>query len=119
MVEINIQAHGFELDQKTRVHIVKYLHSLFGLKKYMVHKIIIKLFDEKGMRNNSDKCCRVQVHVKNQPTVITELRSLDIHTAIDLAIEHASLKLSHRVNGKKEIHKRLENKRNTLLYGQL
>lgn len=117
MEEINIQTHGFELDQKTRVHIVKYLHSLFGLKKYMVHKIVIKLFDEKELGNDANKCCHVQVHVKNQPVVITELRSLDILTAIDLAIEHASLKLSHRVNGNKEIQKRLEYKRNRLLYG--
>ena len=101
MEEINIQTHGFELNQKTRVHIVKKLHSLFGLKKYMVYKIIIKLFDEKELGNDADKCCRVQVHVRNQPVVNTELRSLDILTAIDLAIERASLKLSHRVNGKK------------------
>ncbi len=115
MEEINIQAHGFELDKKIRMHIRQHLHNVFGIEKYLVHKIIIKLFDENDL-NNTKKCCQIRIDVRNQPPIITELKSLDLFTAIDLAIERTNLKASHRFNGEHAIQKRLKDKRSALTF---
>lgn len=113
---IHIDVKGLGSSVKLRQHVIRRFHSEFGLKRYMLHKIVIKLF--LGDCGNGDEvvCCRVQAEVKNQPVVITELRSANAIIAIDLAIEHANLKLSHRINGSKEIRKRIQKKRNAPLY---
>lgn len=116
MEEIRIEINGIEASEKLRRHIVQRFHSVFGHKQYMLRKVAIKLFHEGGDQDGPSICCRVQADVKSQPVVITELRSSNVITAIDLAIEHADLKLSHRINGNKEIHRRIQQKRHKLLY---
>ena len=117
MQEINIQSHGFELDENIRTYINQQLHYIFGLEKYLVQKVVIKLFEDNSLQNDENQCCYIRVEVSNQPAIITELKSLDIFTAIDLALERAMLKVSHRLNGKNAFRKRLFNKRDELLHG--
>ncbi|MFK7816836.1 MAG: HPF/RaiA family ribosome-associated protein [Gammaproteobacteria bacterium] len=115
MEEIHIDFQGFESSQKLRQHIVRRFQSEFGLKQYMISKINIRLSHGDSEQDEMAICCRVQADIKNQPVVITELISENVITAIDLAIEHANLKLSHRINGNKEFRKRLENKKKRFL----
>ena len=116
MEEIYIDMHGFEPDEELRQHIVQKFYSVFGLKQYMLRKFSIKLFHENYEQGDACVRCSVQADVKNQPVVITELTSPSAITAIDLAIEHANLKLSHRINGNKEIQKRVQQKRDDPLH---
>lgn len=115
MEEIHIDLHGFESSEKLRQHILRRFNSEFGLRQYMLRRVDIKLSHRGSEQDDVVICCRVQADVKNQPVVVTELRSQNAMTAIDLAIEHAHLKLSHRINGNKEIRKRLQKKRNRFL----
>lgn len=115
MEELNIQAHGFELDEKMRIYINQRLNNMFGLDKYLVRKVTITLFCDKALQGDENKCCRIRFEVKNQPPIITELKSLDMYTAIDLAIERANLKVSHRLNGENATRKRLKNKNTSFI----
>lgn len=112
MEQIDIQAHGIELDESVRKHIIQRLHSVFGFNRYGVHKIIIRLFDDQGLSVNDEKCCRIEVRIRDQPTIITELKSLDVLMVVTLAIERANLKLSHRVKDDKSIRKQIDYNKN-------
>ncbi len=116
MEDTRIQADGFELSEKMRAHIVDYLHAVFGLKQHMLRKILIKLYDDEDLKLGADKFFRIHIYIQNQPMLITELRSPDILTAIELAVERANLKLSQRMNGRKEIRKRLEHERSRMIF---
>jgi hypothetical protein len=112
MEQIDIQAHGIELDEKVRKHIMQRLHSVFGFNRYGVHKIIIRLYDNKGCSDNNEKCCSIEVRIRDQPAIITELKSLDVLMAVTLAIERANLKLSHRVKDDKSIREQINYDKN-------
>jgi hypothetical protein len=116
MDDLHIDMHGFGSDEELRQKIIKKFHLTFGLNQYVVQKISIKLLDETSEHGNAFVRCSVQANVKNQPVVITEIKSQNAITAINLAIEHANLKLSHRINGNKEIQKRVQQKKDEQLY---
>ena len=97
MEEINIQACGLELSEVMQKNILQQIHSVFGVEKYKIHRIFITLFDEKGLEGEIEKGCQIQVKVRGLPTIKTELKSLDILTAVSLAIERAHIKLSHNI----------------------
>jgi hypothetical protein len=117
MEELYIDMRGFDSeDEGLRQQIVKKFHSTFGLNQYVVQKITIKLLHEKSEHGDAYVRCSVQANVINQPIVCTQIRSQNTITAITLAIEHANLKLSHRINGSKEVQKRVQQKKDVQHY---
>ncbi|MEJ2115634.1 MAG: hypothetical protein P8X88_06210 [Gammaproteobacteria bacterium] len=112
MEKIIIQANGFVLNEKMRKHVLQRLHSIFGFNKYEVQRIVITFFDEKEYSNNIESRCNIEVKIKDQPAIITELVSFDIFMATTLAIERAHLKTSRRVIDEKAIRKQIERSKN-------
>lgn len=108
MEEINIQANGFTLNEKMSKHILQSLHSVFGFHYYDVQKIVITLFDEKKLSDDINNRCRIEIKIRNQPAIITELISVDVYKATSLAIERAHLRASRLLMDKKKIHKQIE-----------
>ena len=108
MKEIDIKTNGIVINEPMQKHIKQRLHSVFGFDTYQVRKIKITLFDEKNMSGDKENCCHIEVKLKDRPTIITELKSFDIFTAISLAIESAHLKLSHNVSNENVISKNVE-----------
>lgn len=117
MEEIDIQTHGIELDEFMIKSILKRIHSVFGFSKYEIHKMVITLSDVKDNEGNEWKGCFIQIKAKDYLTITTELKSLDIYTAITLAIESAHLKLEHRTINDKTLNNKLEHHRKINLYG--
>ncbi|MBT8124773.1 MAG: hypothetical protein KJO81_08115 [Gammaproteobacteria bacterium] len=108
MEEINIQAKGITLNKNMINHIRQRLHSVFGFNQYEVQKIVITLFDEERSSDDIANRCHIEVKIRNQPSIITELVSFDIFTATTLAIERAHLKISRRLMDNKIMHKQIE-----------
>jgi len=108
MEEIDIQTRGLELDEPMKKSILTRIHSIFGFYKYDIQKILITLSDIKENEDDEWKGCSIQVKAKGFPAVTTELKSLDIYTAITLAIERTHLKLEHRKINEKYINKKIE-----------
>lgn len=108
MQEIDIKTNGIIINKPMCKHINQRLHSVFGFDTYQVRKIIVTLFDDKNSRGDFEKCCHIEIKIIGKPTIITELKSLDIYSAISLAIERAHLKLSHNLLNEKIINKQAE-----------
>lgn len=115
MTAIDIQTQGFELNEHMQKCILQRIHSVFGFGKYEIQKIIITLLSEN--EHDARKSCNILVKPKGLPTISTQLESLDIYTAISLAIERAHLKLERRTINDKTIEKQLENNKKINLYG--
>ena len=117
MEKIDLQTHGFRLNEAMKKHMMKRLHSVFGFGEYKVKKIIITLFDKSEMLDKSEIFCRVDLKVQDQPSIIAEYNTMDIFSAFDLAIERASIKASNRLKDEKHFRKQLEYKRSSDLFG--
>ena len=117
MENIDLQTHGFRLNEAMRKHILKRVHTVFGFGEYKVKKIIITLFDKSEKQDKSEISCHVHVKVQDQPSIIAEYNTMDIFSAFDLAIERASIKASNRLKDEKHFRKQLEYKRSPDLFG--
>ncbi len=117
MEEVNIQSQGITLTEQMRNHITQRLNSVFGFDKTKVQKIVIKLFDHDQKNNDSEITCLIKIYIKNRPVITTKLKSLDIFTAITLAIERAKLKLDHRLDDQNKKNSRTLLSQKTLAYG--
>ncbi|MFK7816455.1 MAG: HPF/RaiA family ribosome-associated protein [Gammaproteobacteria bacterium] len=115
MASINIQTKGLELNEHMQKCILRRIHSVFGFSKHEIQKIVITLLNEN--EHDARKLCNILVKPKGLPTISTQLESLDIYTAISLAIERAHLKLERRNINDKTIEKQLENNKKISLYG--
>jgi ribosome-associated translation inhibitor RaiA len=105
MQEIDIKTNGIVIDESIRKYINQRLHSVFGFDANQVRKIVITLINEENIRGDFERCCHIEVWIIDRSPIITELKSLDIFTAISLAIERAHLKLSHNIRNDRIISK--------------
>ena len=117
MEEINIQSHGIKLTEQMRKHIMQRLNSVFGFDKTKVQKIVIKLFEHDQNNSGSEITCHIKIYIKNKPVIITKLKSLDVLTAITLAIERTKLKHDHQLNDQHNKNKRIQLDQKPLEYG--
>ena len=117
MEEINIQSHGIKLTEQMRKHIMQRLNSVFGFDKTKVQKIVINLFEPNQKNNDSEITCLIKIYIKNRPVILTKLKSLDIFTAITLAIERAKLKHDHQFNNQQKKNKRTLLNQKSYAYG--
>ncbi len=117
MQEINIQTHGLKLNEPIKKHILQRLHSVFGYDKDKVHKIVISLFDKNSDYSHSEISCFIRIYIYNQVPVETKLNSLDLFSAITLAIEHAKIKLDQSINKAHKEKKRIRINEKTIRYG--
>ena len=117
MEEINIQSHGIKLTEQMRKHIMQRLNSVFGFDKTKVQKIVIKLFEHDQNNNDAEITCHIKIYIKNKPVITTKLKSLDVFTAITLAIERTKLKHDHQLNDQHKMNKRTLLNQKSLAYG--
>ena len=117
MKEINIQSVGLEITEDIRKHIAKSLHCIFGFNKYKVYKIIIKLIDQDNVVNYSNISCCIQIYIKDQPVIKTKLNTLDIFSAITLAMERSKLKVDHGLNTKNDMDQQMILNEKSIRYG--
>ena len=108
MQEIDIKTNGIILNEPMRKHINQRLHSVFGFDTHQVRKITVTLFDDKNTQGDFEKSCHIEIQIIGKPTINTELKSLDIYSAISLAIERTHLKLSHNLLNEKITNKQTE-----------
>ena len=117
MEEINIKSYGINITEDMRKHIVQRLNSVFGFNKSQVQKIVIKLYEKDKQIDENDISCHIKIYIKNNRPITTKLKSLDIFSAITLAIERAKLKLDHQIIGENNKNKRILINKKSLRYG--
>ncbi len=117
MREINIQTYGVELNGSTKKHILQRLHSVFGYDEYKVNKIVITLLDKNAHDEHPEISCYIKIYIKNQSPIKTKLKSLDLFSAITLAIERAKIKLDRCINNPHQENMRIRINEKTIRYG--
>ena len=101
MEEINIKSEGIILTEAMRKYLVDQLNTVFGFNKKRIKKIFIKILEDKESQTKTAVSCRIKIYIEGHPVISTELKTLDIYSAISLAIERANLKISRRLSDKR------------------
>ncbi len=97
-MEINIQTAGFTLTDALKDHFHKRLaYSLAHGKEHITH-IRAHLSDINGPRGGKDKRCLLQIHLKQQPTIVIEDIKYDMYLAINFASDRAGRNLARRIS---------------------
>ena len=117
MQEIDIQTYGINLNEPMRKHILKRLHSVFGYDKNKVNKIIIKLYDQSDNNHATNMACYIKIYIDDKSPIITKLESLDIFSAITLAIERARIKLDKSISNTHQEKARIQINEKKIRYG--
>ena len=117
MQEIDIQTFGINLNEPMRKHILERLHSVFGYEKNKVNKIIIKLYDQSDINHATNMTCYIKIYIDDKSPIITKLESLDIFSAITLAIERARIKLDKSINNTHQEKARIQINEKKIRYG--
>ena len=98
MEEINIKSEGINLSEEMRKHLVNQMHAMFGFSMNKIKKVFIRIMEDEGSQNKTPITCSIKVYIEGHPTISTKLTTLDIQSAISLAIERANLKISRRLS---------------------
>lgn len=96
LMNISIQAQGFELTEALRLHTLRRLDpSLHWVRE--VQQIQIRLSDVNGPKGGPDKRCHIQILMAKKSNVIIEHVDDDLYVAIDRAIARSKHTLSKRL----------------------
>jgi len=104
-MEIEIQAHGFEVTEALRAHVAKRLEAALAPFKRHVRRVVARLADENGPRGGYDKTCRIGVSVGGAPDVFTADTRPDLYAAIDSAADRLAAALARRLHRRRDLRR--------------
>ena len=96
-MQIQIQSGHLELTEVLRDHIVKRLTYSLSQSRNMVARIVVSLFDRAGPRGDVDKCCSIEVRLKDASSITIDEAQADIFVAIDRATERTGRRMYQRI----------------------
>lgn len=101
-MQMAIQWKDFHLSDDVRDHTMKRLASRLRCGDGYITRVSVRLSDGIGTRAASDKCCRLEIHLKGMPDVMIEDIESDFSLAIERATERAGRTLARRMERLRE-----------------
>ena len=88
-MQINIQAHKFNLTNSLRNYANRRLRFALTCCNDYIHRVEMRLSDINGPRGGADKHCHLHIILSGLPDVVVEDTELDLYVAIDRATDRA------------------------------
>jgi putative sigma-54 modulation protein len=101
-MHIDIHTHGFSLTPGLREYVEKRLAYALSHGDDSIMRLTVRLSDINGPRGGDDKCCLIEVRLKQAPAVVIEDIEADLYVAIDRAAERAGRTLARRLARQRE-----------------
>ena len=96
---MNVQIHASDctLTEGLREHIAWRVAYATSQGRNEVSRIVVHLFNVNGPRGGVDKCCSVELCLKDMQSLVIEDVQADLNVAIDRAFERVSRSLHRRL----------------------
>jgi ribosomal subunit interface protein len=102
MMQIDIQARGFELTDGLREHTKKRLGFATDWAHDELRRINVRLSDVNGPRGGEDKRCLIQIPLVGMQDIVIDELETDLYVAIDKAANRMERVLSKRIARSRE-----------------
>ena len=96
-MQIVIHALNFSLTDALRRHADHRLRSALTCYDEHIHRVVIRLSGQRGVRSGGDKCCHVQVRLAGLADVVIEDSESDLYVAIGRAAHRAERTIKRRL----------------------
>ena len=96
-MQMDIQSRGFTLTDALRDYLMKRLAYALNHGDEYISRVTVRLSEINGSRGGTDKCCFIEVRLKQKPAVVIEDSEADIYLAIDRAAERTGRTLMRRL----------------------
>ena len=109
MEKTEIKSENLVLTEAMKSYLMDQIHAVFGYYKYKIKKINIKILEDKESLDCPKVICRINIYIENYPLISAEIKTLNMRSAISLAVERAHIKFlrgisDERINRQKLIH---------------
>lgn len=84
-MQLNMLGIGFSLSPAIVRHVQDRISRSLGSASDRMDKVVVRLTDINGDRGGEDMRCRMNLRLKNGPTVVVEAINRDLYSAIDSA----------------------------------
>ncbi|HRL75334.1 MAG TPA: ribosome-associated translation inhibitor RaiA [Candidatus Accumulibacter phosphatis] len=96
-MNLKAQARNFTLTDELREHVSTRLAYSLNHGRNVVTRVVVRLSDVNGPRGGEDKCCGIEVRLKDSPALVVEDTQTDLYVAIDRAAERMDRTLDHHL----------------------
>ena len=96
-MQIDIQSQGFALTHALREYAEGRLRFALVRAGEPIRRVAVRLFDVKGPRGESNKCCRIQMMLNRSAAVVIEETQADVYLAIYRATGRIGRNLMRRL----------------------
>jgi ribosome-associated translation inhibitor RaiA len=103
-MHLEVRHHGVDFNEETRNRLERRVQFALGRVQNRVTRVWAHLSDQNGPRGGVCKCCRIVLHLSQQPDIVIEERSHDLNIAIDRAVNRAG-SVVRRELGKRQSHR--------------
>ncbi|MBL7004936.1 MAG: HPF/RaiA family ribosome-associated protein [Gammaproteobacteria bacterium] len=101
---INVLARNLKQTKQIRNHVIRRLKFAFRKKDDQIQMVSVRLSDVNGPKGGEDKCCQLQITLPHIPNIVIEDTKTDIFSAIDSAVNRASLTINKKLSRLHEKH---------------
>ena len=98
-MNLKAQARNFTLTDELREHVSTRLAYSLNHGRNVVTRVVVRLSDVNGPRGGEDKCCGIEVRLKDSPALVVEDTQTDLYVAIDRAAERMGRTLDRHLDG--------------------
>lgn len=96
-MKLQVFTQGFDLTDGLRAHVERRLAFSLSHAEDVVSRVIVRLSDLNGPRGGIDKCCGIEVRLKNAPPLVVKDVQSDLYVAIDRAAERVGRAFLRRI----------------------
>jgi putative sigma-54 modulation protein len=105
-MHIDIQSRPFSLTESLRDYSDQRIRSVLTRFEDHIQRISMWLSDINGPKGGRDKHCRLQIVLAGNADVVTEDTQVDLHVAINRAVERAGRTMARKLERKQSrIHR--------------